>query len=75
MILGAAYEQNFEAFSHGFREGHSQHRALAELREKCREIGVAWIVDADVAGLFDNLDHNYLLKIIKKRVNQPCSSG
>jgi group II intron reverse transcriptase/maturase len=69
MILGAVYEQEFETFSHGFREGHSQHQALSELREKCRESGVAWIVDADVAGFFDNLDHNLLLKIIKKRVN------
>jgi group II intron reverse transcriptase/maturase len=69
MILGAVYEQDFEDFSHGFREGHSQHQALSELRERCREIGVAWIVDADVAGFFDNLDHALLLKIIKRRVN------
>jgi RNA-directed DNA polymerase len=69
MILGAVYEQDFEDFSHGFREGHSQHQALAQLREKCREIGVAWIVDADVAGFFDNLDHALLLKIVKRRVN------
>jgi RNA-directed DNA polymerase len=68
MILGAVYEQDFESFSHGFREGHSQHLALAELRQKCREVGVAWIVDADVAGFFDNLDWNLLLKIIKRRV-------
>jgi group II intron reverse transcriptase/maturase len=69
MILGAVYEQDFEDFSHGFREGHSQHQALHELREKCREIGVAWIVDADVAKFFDSLDWNLLLKIIKRRVN------
>jgi group II intron reverse transcriptase/maturase len=69
MILGAVYEQDFEDFSHGFREGHSQHRALSDLRQKCREIGVAWIADADVAGFFDNLDHALLLKIIKRRVN------
>ena len=69
MILGAVYEQDFESFSHGFREGHSQHQALSELRDKCREIDVAWIVDADVAGFFDNLDHNLMRKIIKLRVN------
>jgi RNA-directed DNA polymerase len=69
MILGAVYEQDFETFSFGFREGHSQHQALSELRQKCREIGVAWIADADVAGFFDNLDHALLLKIIKRRVN------
>ena len=69
MILGAVYEQDFEGFSHGFREGHSQHQALSELRENSREIGVAWIVDADVAGFFDNLDHSLMLRIIKRRVN------
>jgi group II intron reverse transcriptase/maturase len=69
MILGAVYEQDFESFSHGFREGHSQHQALSELREKCREIDVAWVVDADVAGFFDNLDHGLMLEIIKRRVN------
>jgi len=69
MILGAVYEQDFETFSHGFRKGHSQHQALAELREQCRAVGVAWIVDADVTGFFDNLDWTLLLKIIKRRVN------
>ena len=69
MILGAVYEQDFEDFSHGFREGHSQHQALAELRERCREIGVAWIVDTDVANFFGSLDWNLLLTIIKRRVN------
>jgi RNA-directed DNA polymerase len=57
MIMGAVYEQDFERFSHGFREGHSQHQALIELREKCREIGVAWIVDADVAGFLETSSH------------------
>ena len=69
MILSAVYEQDFETFSHGFREGHSQHQALLELREKCREIGVAWIVDTDVANFFGSLDWSLLLKIIKRRVN------
>jgi group II intron reverse transcriptase/maturase len=69
MILGAVYEQDFEDFSYGFRERHSQHQALSDVRQKCREIGVAWIVDADVAGFFDNLDWTLLLRIIKKRVN------
>jgi len=69
MILGAVYEQDFESFSHGFREGHSQHQALAELRERCKEVGVAWIVDADVAHFFDSLDRGLLIRIIKRRVN------
>jgi group II intron reverse transcriptase/maturase len=69
MILGAVYEQDFEDFSHGFREGHSQHQALAELWRKCREVGVAWIVDCDLAKFFDSLNWTLLIKIIKRRVN------
>ncbi|MGD0663222.1 MAG: group II intron reverse transcriptase/maturase [Syntrophorhabdales bacterium] len=69
MILGAVYEQDFEDFSFGFREGHSQHQALAYLREQCRECGVAWIVDADLAQFFDSLDWTLMVKIIKKGVN------
>jgi retron-type reverse transcriptase len=53
MILGAVYEQDFLDFSHGFREGHSPHQALSELRERCRQTDGAWIVDADVTGFFD----------------------
>jgi retron-type reverse transcriptase len=33
-ILGIVYEPIFYDFSHGFRSGHSQHKALSELREK-----------------------------------------
>jgi Reverse transcriptase (RNA-dependent DNA polymerase) len=56
MILEAIFEQDFHAFSHGFRKGHSPHQALHELREQCRTLHINWIVDADVSGCFDNLD-------------------
>lgn len=69
MVLGAVYEQDFLDVSHGFREGHSPHQALSDLREQCRQMGGAWIVDADVAGFFDNLDWGWLRSIIKQRVN------
>ena len=69
MLLGAVYEQDFQDFSHGFREGHSPHQALHELREQCMELDISWIVDADVRGYFDNLDHGLLRDVIRKRVN------
>jgi retron-type reverse transcriptase len=40
MLLGAVYEQDFYDFSHGFREGHSAHQALKELRDLCMRYGV-----------------------------------
>jgi retron-type reverse transcriptase len=69
MLLGAIYEQDFYGFSHGFRKGHSQHQALRELRELCMKLNIGWILDADVSGFFDNLDHSWLRRIIKRRVN------
>jgi RNA-directed DNA polymerase len=69
MLLGAIYEQEFYGFSHGFRKGHSQHQALRELRELCMKLNIGWILDADVSGFFDNLEHRWLRRIIKRRVN------
>lgn len=69
MLLGAVYEQDFYDFSHGFREDHSAHQALRELREQCGRMHINWIVDADVSGFFDNMDHGLLRGIIKQRVN------
>ncbi len=69
MLLSAVYEQEFYDFSYGFRPGRSPHQALKALREKCRRLNTNWIVDADVSGFFDNLDHGLLRDIIKRRVN------
>lgn len=69
MILSAVYEQDFYDFSYGFRPKRSAHQAIKELRQKCYEVRANWIVDADVSGFFDNLDHEQLREIIKQRVN------
>jgi group II intron reverse transcriptase/maturase len=69
MILEAIFEQDFHAFSHGFRKGHSPHQALHELREQCRTLPINWIVDADVSGFFDNLDWSHLRECIQQRVS------
>ena len=68
-ILNVIYDVNFFDFSHAFRKGHSQHKALHELREMCRKLNIGWIVSADIEGLFDNIDHNLLRGLIKRRVN------
>jgi RNA-directed DNA polymerase len=68
MILEAIFEQDFHPFSHGFRKGHSPQQALHERREQCRTLHITWRVDADVSGLFDNLDWSHLRKCIQQRV-------
>ena len=69
MILEAIFEPAFQAFSHGFRRGHSAHQALEEVRAQCSTLHINWIVDADVSGFFDNIDRRHLRELIKQRVN------
>ena len=69
MLLSSIYDHDFYDVSHGFRKGHSQHKALHELMEWCKKREINWIVDADVSGFFDNLDHDHLRKFIAQRVN------
>jgi RNA-directed DNA polymerase len=69
MLLGAIYEQDFQDFSYGFREGRSPHQALNELREQCLGKNIHWIIDADISGFFDSIDHDLLREAIRHRVN------
>jgi RNA-directed DNA polymerase len=69
MILVSIYEQEFYEFSYGFRPNRNPHQALHELRERCMEMGIGWIVDLDVCGFFDNIEHDKLREILKQRVN------
>lgn len=69
MLLSPIYNHDFYDFSHGFREGHSQHQALQEIRQKCLNLNINWILDADVSGFFDNIDHRLLREFLGKRVN------
>ncbi|MCP4647568.1 MAG: transcription elongation factor GreAB [bacterium] len=68
-ILYVIYDVDFYDFYHGFRKGHSQHKAIHELQEMCRKLNINWIVDADVSGFFDNINHEMLQDVIKLRVN------
>jgi group II intron reverse transcriptase/maturase len=69
MLLEEIYEQDFHDFSYGFRRGRSPHQALHDLRERCRTMDVHWILDADVSGFFDNIDHSWLQEMLSRRVN------
>ena len=67
-LLEAIYDVNFYDFSHAYRKGHSQHKALYELGAQCLW-NIGWIVSADITGLFDNLAWGHLREFIKRRVN------
>lgn len=70
-ILNAIYEQDFVGFSYGFRPGRNQHQALDALWVGITQRRVNWILDADIRGFFDTLDHGWLLRFVEHRVADP----
>ena len=67
-VLGAIYESDFVGFSYGFRPGRSPHGALDALWVGIWRRKVNWVLDADIRGFFDTLDHGWLLRFVEHRV-------
>lgn len=67
LLLTQIYEQDFHDFSYGFRPGRSCHQALHASREGMLN-GVRYVIDCDVSSFFDNLRHDQLLAILRKRI-------
>lgn len=64
-ILNAIYENIFLDCSYGFRPQRSCHDAIKELNRTIKENRVNYIVDADIKGFFENLDHKWLIKFLE----------
>jgi group II intron reverse transcriptase/maturase len=67
-VLNAIYETEFLGFSYGFRPGRSPHQALDALAVGIWQKKVNWVLDADIRGFFDTLDHGWLIKFIEHRI-------
>lgn len=70
-VLGAIYEADFLEFSYGFRPGRGQHDALDALNVAIQTTKVNYILDADIRGYFDTIDHAMLLQLVQERVGDP----
>ena len=67
-VLQSIYEQDFLGFSYGFRPRRSQHDALDALSVAITSRKVNWILDADIEGFFDAIDHEWLVKFLEHRI-------
>ena len=70
-ILNQIYEVDFQGFSYGFRPGRGPHDALDALTAAIQWKCVNWVLDADIRGFFDNLNHEWTVKFIEHRVTDP----
>ncbi len=67
-IIECIYEQDFIEDSYGFRPGRNQHDALRALSITVEDQYVDYIVDADIKGFFDNIDHEWMMKFLGHRI-------
>ena len=68
MALEPVYEQGFLDCSYGFRPGRSAHQALEALWRQTMDMGGGWVLEADIQGFFDAVDHGQLQQIVRQRV-------
>ena len=64
--LEAKFEKIFSPNSYGSRPDRNAHQALEKVRQNCRKTD--WVIDLDIKGFFDNIDHERLMLAVQKHV-------
>jgi len=70
-VLTRIYEEAFLGFSYGFRPNRQQHNALDAVWVGITQRKVNWVLDADIRGFFDTIDHEWLIKFLEHRIGDP----
>lgn len=66
MFVEPRLEAVFSPNSYGYRPKRNAHQALSKVRENCWKQN--WVIDLDIKGFFDNIDHNKLMLAVEKHV-------
>ncbi len=69
MQIEPELERHFHPDSYGYRPNKSAHQALEQARARCWQR--AWVLDMDIKGFFDAIDHNLLMRAVDKHVKEP----
>lgn len=68
MELEPELESVFHTDSYGYRPGKSAHDAVRKARENCWKNN--WVIDMDIKGFFDNIDHDLMMKAVKHHTDK-----
>jgi group II intron reverse transcriptase/maturase len=68
MLLEAIYEEEFHDFSYGYRPRRSAHDACFIFQNETVKMAGGWVLEVDIKGFFDTLDHRQLREILGQRV-------
>jgi len=66
--LEPIYEAVFEESSYGYRPGRNQHGCLDALGRTIQQKKVSYVVEADIKGFFDKVNHDWLVKFLRHRI-------
>lgn len=69
MYLEPAVDTVFHVNSYGYRPGKSAAQAVGVARERCWRSD--WVLDLDIKGFFDNIDHTLMMHAVRKHTNSP----
>lgn len=68
IVIEPLFEADFKDCSYGFRPKKSAHQALDRVRKDTANKGW-WVVDADIKGYFNNINHEKLMLMVKQRIS------
>jgi RNA-directed DNA polymerase len=68
LVIEPIFETDFKEFSYGFRPKRDAKGAIRHIRRAVRK-GIYWVVDIDIAGYFDNISHEKLMKLVEQRIS------
>lgn len=74
-ILNAIYEQDFISDSFGYREGKDAKMALKELHYQLQYGWFGYVVEADIKGFFENINHDWLIRMLEERIRDKAFIG
>jgi len=63
--LESVYEHRFLNCSYGFRKGKNAHQCIGDMNHTLMFRKVNYVLDADIKGFFDNVEHNWLIKFLE----------
>jgi len=70
-VLSAVFEGKLRDSMHGFMPKRSCHTALRALNKLIEGGRTSWIVEADIKGYFNNMEHRIILDLVKHRIADP----
>ena len=68
-LLNEVYEERFLDCSYGFRPGRSAHQVVREINRTIMARKVNYVLEADIKGFFDNVDHDWLMKFLENDIS------